>query len=64
MGDYKSKGISSVWGTTSVKRDPQCGGLQASTEILGVGDYKRQERSSVWGTTSGKRDPRCGGLQA
>ena len=41
VGDYKHKGISSVWGTTSVKRDPRCGGLQASTEILGVGDYKR-----------------------
>ena len=37
-----------MWGTTSVKRDPRCGGLQASREILGVGDYKYKEISSVW----------------
>ena len=74
MGDYKGKKRSSVWGTTSVKRnpwcwglqasrDPRCGGLEAEREILGVGDYKRKERSSVWGNTSVKGYPRCGGTR-
>ena len=63
MGDYKRQQRSLVWGTTSVKRDPQCGGLQAEREILGVGDYKGKERSSVWGNTSIKGYPQCGGTR-